>query len=1033
MSSTKGIYCLFLISLLLATALPAQQTATYYDLDREYKKGLELFDSEDYVNAREIFGRILEQDIKATDQEMGIILVNAEYYRAISSVELQNPDAELLLKGFVDNHTGNAKSNLAKFHLGTLYYHKRKYSDAIRYFEQVETFELTREQMDDYNFQLAYAYFFRKDFDNARQYFSRVKDTKKYFYPGHYYHGFISFLENDYDVALKDFKVVEESAYFGQVVPFYITSIYFQQQKYDQVVDYAQPLLDQKKLKYYAEINQLVGKAYFEKEEYGKAQPYLEYYSENTPRLAKEDIYQLGFVQYKAGDYDEAIRNFEQLSRERDSIGQSALYMLGDAYISADEKIKARNAFREAAQIEGNRFIRENALFNYGKVSYELGYHNTAINTFKEFLLEFPRSKDKTEAQELLTNIFLETRNYKDAITILDDMPDKTPKMKQAYQKVAFYRGVELYQDGDYSGADKFFSKSLEFPIDNSTEAQVYFWKAEVNMLQDSYNRAIANYNKFLNLAKMAKDLPATSSVPAANYGMGYAYFKSEGYYTAARHFQETLNTLGQLPNNPKGRKLRDELMADATLRLADSQFMERDYNNALGNYDKVVKNDYPAGDYAMFQKGVLYDLLKQPQEKIRQLQNLVSRYPNSRFYDAAYYGIAYTHFLESNYDEAMDAFQEVLKSDKSKFRVQALQHLALIHFKQNNDDMAVQYYREIINNYPGTTEAKDAMQRVLDIYSETGKESYVKGLDYDPTKLDTAQFQAALTSYQAKNCQEAISGFSKYLNDYSGGFFELLAHHYRADCHYREKDYEKAEADYEFVINHPNNANYAEVAYLRSAKINHFIQKDYETAFGHYRELLNVASYKNSTTEALQGLVITSFETGKFSHTIQYANELLDQDGLNQDVQVMANYYLGKAAFSEGDNELAMEAFTKTTEMSSGEKAAEAKYHIARIHYLRNNHKLAEATADDIIKNHASYQYWLVKTYLLIADIFIAAGDYQQAQFTLQSITDGYSGDQDLLGEARQKLRMVNEKLDGGSRIKRDDDENLEPEGPGN
>lgn len=83
--------------------------------------------------------------------------------------------------------------------------------------------------------------------------------------------------------------------------------------------------------------------------------------------------------------------------------------------------------------------------------------------SLKNFITAFyPKSKYNLEANELLADLFLMTRNYEEAMTIIDNLPTKSEKLKDAYQKMAYYRGVENYNDYKFENAETFFDKSLK-------------------------------------------------------------------------------------------------------------------------------------------------------------------------------------------------------------------------------------------------------------------------------------------------------------------------------------------------------------------------------------------------------------------------------------------------------------------------------------------------------------------------------------------------------------------------------------------
>lgn len=1027
---------LLAFGLVLYMMAPAQETVTFWEPERAYKEALELFDHEDYVNAREAFREVIVQTRTTTDPDIKAIRVNSEFYLALSALTLQNPDGEHLMLSFLNNHTGNANSNRAYFHLGDYYYRKKKYRDVVEYHERVDPFELSRAEKDDYKFQLAYGYFFEKQFTPAKRLFREVMNTDKYYFPAHYYHGFIAFMEEDYDTALDNFQKVEESVYFGRVVPYYISSIYFQQGNYRALTEYATPLLEDRKIKYYPEINQLVGKAYFEQGNYEKALPLLMYYAESTRRMSKEDIYQLGYTQYQLKEYEEAIVNFEQLSREKDSVAQHAVYLLGDSYLQIGNLNKARRAFQEAAEMEYDPFVQENALFNYAKVSYEAGVHNSAIMATQEFLKRFPNSDNSRAAKELLTDMFLNTRNYREAIKIIESMNDLSPTIKEAYQKVTFYRGVELFNDKRYKEAVTHFNKSLQHPIDEGITAQAHFWKAEVSLQGDDYFGAISEYRKFKSLAKVSQRLPLTTTPAAADYGIGYAYFEQEDYQSAVRYFADAKSGIQRYPNSAEGAQLKKRLLPDATLRLADCQFMLKSYDNALANYKEISNDRAPDTDYALYQQGMIQGVKGNIAGKRQAMNQVIRNYPGSFYYDDALYQLASAHLLEKNNNDAIRSFNQLIEEEpKSPYVLQSLMKVALIYYNTRQDQKAIQYYSRVAETYPGTPEAGEALAQVKRISVELGDPSiYINLAGANVSEQDTLQFRTAENFYFQENYDRAEEELTQYINEFPRGYFKTIAHYYRADVYYRAEEYRKALPDYEFVINANNNQAYAEVSYLRAAKICHFIIEDYDKAFRYYEPMLDLASLQQTKFEVLQALMNLGYATKRFRKAEEYAKMMLDAPQASDEDLLNAHYYLAKVNYERGIFDEAMTQFTKLSQMTDNAKGVESRYFMAKIHFMRGDYTLAEAQCDDIIRNYPSYELWLVKSLILVADVYYEQEDYFQAKATLESIVDSYTGDPDVLQEAKDKLARVEAAMDENSRIKGPEDDPFNnPEEPEN
>ncbi|MES2620814.1 MAG: tetratricopeptide repeat protein, partial [Bacteroidota bacterium] len=380
----KRLFILFTCCLLVGSftnqVLRAQQTQIFIDKEAAYKTGIELFDEKNYLAAREKFEEIYKQPKTATSVKNEVLMQNLEFYIAVCAFEVADKDAEQLLLNYIKNHHETDKRRLVYFYLGKHYYRNNKFTDAITYFLKVKVDDLSNEQIYEYKFQLGYAYFTKKKFAEAKPLFASIKDIQdKYYYPATYYYAFICFYNKDYDDALKHFSKIEDSKMYATVIPYYIAQIYYLKKDYDKALAYTKKSLDKPDVMYKPELKFLLGQAYFQKSEYAKALPLLEEYVAKSSKVNKESVYQLAYCQYQTGAYAKAIENFKQLNLLKEKLGQNATYALGDCYLKTNEKEKARSAFQSAAAMDFDENIKQNALFHYGKLSYELGYSTEAI------------------------------------------------------------------------------------------------------------------------------------------------------------------------------------------------------------------------------------------------------------------------------------------------------------------------------------------------------------------------------------------------------------------------------------------------------------------------------------------------------------------------------------------------------------------------------------------------------------------------------------------------------------------------------
>ena len=67
--------------------------------------------------------------------------------------------------------------------------------------------------------------------------------------------------------------------------------------------------------------------------------------------------------------------------------------------------------------------------------------------------------------------------NYKEALAALERLDQLTFEQKQVYQRMAFFRGVELFNQDDKRKAIKLFNQSLTYTSLPEYKALCYYWK----------------------------------------------------------------------------------------------------------------------------------------------------------------------------------------------------------------------------------------------------------------------------------------------------------------------------------------------------------------------------------------------------------------------------------------------------------------------------------------------------------------------------------------------------------------------------
>ena len=236
----KTHYIIILLCFISGTVW-GQKTTIYTHSLATYNNALELYDKEKFGAAQEKFAAVL----KTVDEKKSEVAVNAMYYHAICGLELFNINAENLLIEFIYAYPESPKIKRAYFHLGQYKFRKKKYGEALVWFQKMDIYDLTHEELAEYHFKIGYSYFEEDSLEQASTAFYAIKDVdNQYATAAKYYYAHIAYLQKKYESALQTFLTLSDDEKFAPIVPYYITQIYYLQKKYDKVIEYAPSLLE---------------------------------------------------------------------------------------------------------------------------------------------------------------------------------------------------------------------------------------------------------------------------------------------------------------------------------------------------------------------------------------------------------------------------------------------------------------------------------------------------------------------------------------------------------------------------------------------------------------------------------------------------------------------------------------------------------------------------------------------------------------------------------------------------------------------
>jgi tetratricopeptide (TPR) repeat protein len=989
-------------SIILFTGTANAQYATIEAAN--FHKALELYQSANYIAAEKLFSDlIVKTDVNSPEQ------FDFQYYRLMSLIKQNKRTAETDVTNYLAEITNSPWNSQLWFEMARLQYQNRKFAVAARTFDKVDASGLKGRDLEDFRFFKGYSNFEAGNTEKAKQAFFEIKSTKSmYARTAGYYWGYINYTEGNYETALAEFAKIDKDPQFANFIPYYTSQIYYLQGRYEQVIEMVANLLPGAPADQKNELNKIMGDSYFQLGSYAQAIKYLEAYNGQNGKKTREDFFRVAYCYYYVQQYAQAIPSFEKAAAGKDLLAQTSYYHLADSYVKTGDKNKAKYAFERAAQFSFDPQIEEDALFNFAKITYELSYSpfNETIKAFDQYISKYPDSERNDAAFDYLVKVYMTTRNYREAISSIEKIKVKSPSVKEAYQRVTYYRGLEFYNDGNYSKALEMLNQSLEHGTYNRTYRVLsLYWSAEANFQLGNFSQAIKGYNEFQTSAG-AFSLPEFGN---AYYNTAYAYFKLKNYNEAASWFRKYVNQS----------KVTDTQKADAYNRLGDSYYVKREFEEATKFYTLSINMGTYDTDYALFQRASCYGMDRGFQNKIDDLEIIVAKYPRSAFVDDALYEIGRTYERLNDNDKAIATYNMLLKTNaNSSYSPKGLLQQGLIYFNRSEFKNSLVSYKTVVEKYPNTEESKAALVGIKNNYVELndvdGYFAYTKTLGnvivVTTDQQDSLFYMTAEKNYMGGD-KNAATQFQEYLKRFSEGSFRTNATFYLGESLYGSGKYSESLKYYEEVALKSDNI-FTEQSLIKAGELT-FNAGKYDLALGYFQRLEKMANTQWNTLRARAGIMRSLDKLQQYENTVVAAQKLLGTDKITDVMTREANHKLAKAYYNLGKKAEALPLLTALASDVKSVEGAEAKYLITQMLFNDKKLDLCEKEIMDFIQQSTPHQHWLAKSFILLSDVYLAKGDLFQSKNTLKSVIENYVVNNDGIVEAASAKLVEIERLE--------------------
>ena len=870
------------------------------------------------------------------------------------------------IEGYIISNNSNTRDELL-YEYGKSEFYKNRFKAAVKFLG------IINKKNDEINFLLGISEFNNKNFEQSRKYLDLVND-EIYFNRKNFYLGVISYLNDEFDSSLEFFKKSNDDDLENKYLQ-YLISINFLLKNYEEVILFENRLnLEVENIDY---CFFFIAKSYFILEKYDKVVDIL---SKLESKIDREDeiSFMIAYSQYMNGDYELSKSLFKELSYSSLKYSQFSSFYLGMIFLEEKNYNLAKNYFYASYKKEDNSEYTKKSLINYAKSNYELGDYDLSIAVLNKYKKSYP-NENFTEVDDLLSENYFMTNNYSRIISYLNSKGNISENDKIKFQYVTYQKGVGEFNRGNFKSSIKYFDLSKKYNLDSEIYIKSSLNKSEALFIGNLYKEAV---NELLGIINLNMNVELRKKIFLQ---LGYSYFNLNEYLNASKYLKNYLDL--------KDNKLSSKDI-DPILRLADSYYASKNFNSSIKYYNTALQNSDINRNYIIYQIGLCYYGLDDFTKSIEYMDKVILNSEKS-LDDDAIFRKAQIYFENSEFDKSIINYNLIIDEYKySEYISYSFLNRATSYFNLKSYDQAEDDYLYVLKNISDEKIQSQAILGMQKIVSFTNNFTQLNSLitEYknrfpDNDNVLKIQFDNIRNLYFNQKYDDLISYVDEIFSQEEQVFNEYETNYYLAESFFKTKKYENASPVYETLLDSVNS-KYFSRSLNRLAQIN-LNQKNYNRSLNYFKKLEKNSKNNRERIDSYIGSLTNYYYLKNYDSVHFYSSQINSFDKISFNNRNKINLLSAKSFLDSGDITKGIDKLLTTINLVNDESAAEANYLLAKVFYSQSQKNQALETLYALNENFSNYDYWVGKSYLLIADIFISMNEGFQANATLESLID--------------------------------------------
>ncbi|MEJ5305078.1 MAG: tetratricopeptide repeat protein [Ignavibacteria bacterium] len=855
-----------------------------------------------------------------------------------------------------------------------------------------------------------------------------------------------------------------------------------------------------------------LGQIYFTLGVFTNAEKFLIKLIENVPdsRYIGLAHYWLGEV-YSAQDrFEDAEKNFlEALSyKESNTKLDHTYFSLGYLYEKLKLYDKAEYYYESLIMSFPNSQLTPLGLVRVALAHYINGNYNKAISRLNDPKVRSLSQQNLAEAYYILANSYYKIGKFYEAQVEFQNVVNRYPDSKMV-RPAKYGLAWSFYQQNKFEQAHRVF-KDLSTGDDSLAERSLY-WLGFISRNLENNQRAIQEFSNYIS------KYPSSEFTSKAKFQIGLINYELKKYQDAERFLIEVIEDtldektrasaallLGTISMDRKNFRVaktnfelavslideNDEDFSDALLGLAISNFYLNNFDATIFIANRILsRKNFRDEDKVRFYLAESYFTLNQYNNAIKEYERVIKLTNDELLKELSTYGLIYCNFNTKNYSKVIQLAQQFLDNfTYSKYYNEVKLRLADSYYAQKNFAKASQLYRDYFSDPDARGSDYVSYQLSQALFRAGNLEGAIDELkrflnQYPASRYaDEVQYLVGWIRFKQGKYETSIEEYRKLINSFPNSPIVPLAYYSIGDAYFNLGLYDKAITSYDQVLkNYPNSQfvidamNGIQYAYVAQGKIDlaaqvitdfvfsnpgnphldkllikkgdlYLSQRRYQEAISAYREFISFFPNSSLTTSAYYSIAkafvqLKSYDDAIFNLSIiirNYSNDELADDAIlelgniyrtlnrfddaieqfqnliqnypKSNLIAEANYWLGKAYLEKGD---LTSAKAKFLEVSSRFKESgfysRALFDLGKIEYearpdtaLNYFKKVVELRNDEF---GAESQY-------LIGEILLKKKNYQGAIAEYLKLRYAFAGYTDWLVKGLFKVAQIYETI---------------------